>query len=92
MEGRPATHPRLSHRVEVASRDWAEGENQRCQPGTCSDAVGEQRNRYITASESLTHDSGANDDGEQKCRAQRFGNELAGSDHNPVLPISLTFF
>ena len=78
-------------RIEMRARDRAEDEDEHDEPRAGSKRIAEQRNRDVAACQAFAHDAGADDDGEQKGGAERFGRQATGEIH-AVFPISRTAF
>ena len=73
-----AALPRVdqSHRgIEVRAGHRSEGEDQRDQRGAGCGGVGKQRDGDVARRQTLPHDSGADDRGQEQRRADRFGRE-----------------
>ncbi len=59
------------------ARDRPEGQNQRDERGARREGVGGQRNGDIAAGQTLAHDPGAHDGGQEESRTESLGDELA---------------
>src|SRR5262245_59381849 len=75
----------------MGTRDRAEYENQDIESRSGGGRVGEQCDGGVAACQALAHDAGADNDGQQKRRADALGRELARRAHEVALPISSSF-
>src|SRR5271165_3108367 len=71
----------------MCARDWPKYRNEHPEAATRGDTVGEERDGDVSTRQTLSHDAGADDNREQKRRAQRFGGEATRKPH--CLPIAL---
>src|SRR5258706_5214866 len=63
----------------MSSAQRAKSQDQRHQPSTGRDRVGEQGNRNVSPREPFAHDAGADHGRQQERAAQRFGNQSSSA-------------